>query len=81
MAKSLHDAGWDQFLQILTLKAERAGLITIAVNPDGTAQNCSGCGVKIPKTQQYATLALQQFFNAPDAVELTAQTYKEVASR
>jgi len=50
MAKSTYDAGWGQFLQILSIKAERAGLITIAVNPNGTTQNCSGCGTKVPKT-------------------------------
>jgi putative transposase len=52
MAKSTHDAGWGQFLQILSIKAERAGLLTIAVNPNGTTQNCSGCGQKVPKTIQ-----------------------------
>ncbi len=50
MAKSIHDAGWNQFLQILSIKAERAGLMAIAVNPNGTSQNCSGCGTKVPKT-------------------------------
>ncbi|BAZ25507.1 ISSoc10, orfB transposase [Kalymmatonema gypsitolerans NIES-4073] len=49
MAKSTHDAGWGQFLQILSIKAERAGLLAIAVNPNGTSQNCSGCGTKVPK--------------------------------
>lgn len=49
LAKSTHDAGWRQFLSILSIKAERAGLLTIAVNPNGTSQNCSGCGTKIPK--------------------------------
>jgi putative transposase len=49
LAKSTHDAGWGQFLQILSIKAERAGLLTIAVNPNGTSQNCSGCGAKVPK--------------------------------
>lgn len=49
LAKSIHDAGWGQFLQILLIKAERAGLLAIAVNPNGTSQNCSGCGVKIKK--------------------------------
>jgi putative transposase len=49
MAKSMHDAGWGQFLQILSIKAERAGLLAIAVNPNGTSQNCSGCGTKVPK--------------------------------
>ncbi|MEB3226538.1 MAG: transposase [Synechococcus sp.] len=50
LAKSTHDAGWGQFLQILSIKAERAGLLAIAVNPNGTSQNCSGCGIKVPKT-------------------------------
>ncbi len=50
LAKSTHDAGWGQFLAILSIKAERAGLMTIAVNPSGTSQNCSGCGTKVPKT-------------------------------
>jgi len=49
LAKSTHDAGWGQFLQILSIKAERAGLLAIAVNPNGTSQNCSGCGTKVPK--------------------------------
>lgn len=50
MAKSINDAGWGQFLQILSIKAERAGLLAISVNPNGTSQNCSGCGTKVPKT-------------------------------
>jgi len=52
MAKSINDAGWSTFLQILSIKAERAGLMAIAVNPNGTSQDCSGCGVKVPKTLQ-----------------------------
>jgi putative transposase len=50
MAKSTHDAGWGTFLQILAIKAERAGLLAIAVNPNGTTQDCSNCGQKVPKT-------------------------------
>jgi putative transposase len=50
MAKSTHDAGWGTFLQILSIKAERAGLMTIAVNPNGTTQDGSNCGTKVPKT-------------------------------
>lgn len=49
LAKSTHDAGWGQFLQILSIKAERAGLLAIAVNPNCTSQNCSICGVKVKK--------------------------------
>jgi len=50
MSKSVNDAGWGQFLLILSLKAANAGLQTIAVNPNGTTQDCSSCGVKVPKT-------------------------------
>jgi putative transposase len=52
MAKSTHDAGWGQFLQILSVKAANAGLMTIAVNSNGTTQECSSCGQKVPKTIQ-----------------------------
>jgi putative transposase len=50
MAKSTHDAGWGQFLQILSIKAERAGLLAIAVNANGTSQKCSNCGHLVKKT-------------------------------
>lgn len=48
-AKSIHDAGWSSFLSILQAKAENAGLLTIAVSAYNTSQNCSSCGVKVPK--------------------------------
>jgi putative transposase len=50
LAKSVHDAGWSQFLRILLAKAEEAGRHLVAVNPDGTTQRCSGCGEHVPKT-------------------------------
>lgn len=50
MSKSINDAGWGEFLAILTRKAESAGVGTVAVNPYNTTQNCSGCGVVVPKT-------------------------------
>ncbi|MCU0533464.1 MAG: transposase [Hydrococcus sp. Prado102] len=48
-AKSIHDAGWSSFLSILQTKAENAGLLTIGVSAYNTSQNCSACGVKVPK--------------------------------
>ncbi|WP_442949062.1 RNA-guided endonuclease InsQ/TnpB family protein [Nostoc sp.] len=49
LAKSVNDAGWGQFISILTVKAENAGLKVIAVNPNGTSQECSNCGTKVKK--------------------------------
>ena len=49
LAKSINDAGWGQFISILSNKAENAGLKVIAVNPNGTSQECSSCGHKVKK--------------------------------
>jgi IS605 OrfB family transposase len=50
LSKSISDAGWNQFLTILTSKAEEAGLAVVVVNPAGTSQVCSGCGRVVPKS-------------------------------
>jgi putative transposase len=50
LAKSVHDAGWGTFITILANKAEKAGCLTIGVNPSGTTQMCSDCDAHVPKT-------------------------------
>ena len=42
--KSMLDAGWGVFFQILTHKAESAGRTVIAVDPRNTSRACSQCG-------------------------------------
>jgi putative transposase len=49
LAKSIHDAGWSQFLSILSAKAACAGRRVVAVPPAYTSQTCSGCGVLVAK--------------------------------
>ncbi|HEX5155626.1 MAG TPA: transposase [Ktedonobacterales bacterium] len=49
LAKSISDAGWAQFLGILTYKAACAGRRVVAVPPAYTSQTCSGCGVIVSK--------------------------------
>jgi putative transposase len=49
LAKSVHDAGWSQFISILSDKAECAGRTLVKVNPAGTTQACSSCGEHVPK--------------------------------
>jgi len=50
LSKSILDAGWGNFIEIVSRKAESAGKTTVSVNPKGTTQNCSNCGTKVPKT-------------------------------
>ena len=49
LAKPIHDAGWASFLGWLACKAEEAGRKVIAVDPFGTSQICSACGVVVRK--------------------------------
>ena len=44
LAKSVLDAGWGQFLAILSAKAASAGRRVVAVRPHGTSQICPECG-------------------------------------
>lgn len=50
LAKSISDAGWGQFLNYLTYKAEEAGCKVEKVNHHYTSINCSACGERVPKT-------------------------------
>ena len=49
LAKSISDASWRLFRAVLASKAESADRLLIAVNPDYTSQDCSECGVRVPK--------------------------------
>ena len=49
LAKDVHDASWAKFIAMLRYKAEGAGSRLIEVNPVDTTQDCSGCGVRVPK--------------------------------
>jgi putative transposase len=49
LAKSIHDAGWSQFIDMLAYKAEDADRRVVKVDPRGTSQTCL-CGARVAKT-------------------------------
>ena len=50
LAKSISDAAWNTFLQILIAKAENAGRGVWKVSAAFTSQDCSGCGERVKKS-------------------------------
>jgi putative transposase len=50
--KAILDAGWAQFVSILTGKAEEAGRRVVLVNPAGTSIECQHCGRECTRPQQ-----------------------------
>jgi len=55
LSKSIFDAGWGTFLDILTDKAESAGGQVIRISPRFTTQKCSQCGELVQKSLSVRT--------------------------
>src|SRR5919199_1219120 len=55
LAKSIYDVAWSAFITILEAVAVKRGVHVVKVRPHGTSQDCSGCGVKVPKTLSIRT--------------------------
>ena len=50
LARRIGDAGWYNFITLLSSKAEEAGAQVIRVDPKGTTQECSRCGKTVKKS-------------------------------
>jgi len=44
--RAIRDAGWADFLSILSWQAAKAGREIVPIEPRNTTQTCSGCGAK-----------------------------------
>jgi putative transposase len=49
LGKSINDAGWNEFANMLCYKAEEAGCRVVFVDPDSTTKECSSCGEVVDK--------------------------------
>jgi putative transposase len=49
LAAAIMDATWGKLRQLTAYKVERRGGRVVLVNPSGTSQKCSGCGVVVKK--------------------------------
>jgi putative transposase len=85
--KSIQDAGWYSFRQILTCKAEWAGKRVIAVPPAYTSQDCSGCGERVQKSLSVRThvctncgLILDRDENAAKNIQWLGQSLRGLAA-
>lgn len=55
LAKSIQDASWNIFSNMLSYKMELLGKVFIQVAPHYTSQKCSGCGELVPKSLSVRT--------------------------
>ena len=44
LADAIHNASWNRFIQLLSYKAESAGLSVVKVDARNTSKECSNCG-------------------------------------
>lgn len=79
LAKSIADAAWNTFINILTSKAEEACRRVVKVDPRYTSQDCSTCGKRVKKDLSmrihscpYCGLVLDRDVNA--AINILART-------
>jgi len=50
LAKSISDASWSMFIDWVEYYAKLHKIVTVAVPPQYTSQDCSSCGERVKKT-------------------------------
>jgi putative transposase len=55
LSKSIHDAGWGQFLTWVKAYGVMHDIDVVAVPPKWTSQDCSACGIRVQKSLSVRT--------------------------
>ncbi len=55
LSKSISDAGWGMFRNMLAYKCEKQGGVLVKVEPKYTTQDCSSCGERVKKSLSIRT--------------------------
>ncbi|MEN1967852.1 RNA-guided endonuclease TnpB family protein [Lentibacillus sp. N15] len=66
LSKSITDAGWGMFRNMLSYKCERNGGLLLKVNPAFTSQDCSKCGTRVKKSLSIRTHICKRCGNIMD---------------
>jgi len=84
MRKLMLDAGWRKFIDFCGYKAESAGKRRVKVDPNGTTQECSGCGRIVRKVLServhrcgFCRMAISRDYNS--ALNIKSRGLKMVA--
>jgi len=78
LSKSINDASWNKFLQILSYKVEETGGQIVEINPKGTSQYCI-CGNKVKKSLAVRTHKCNKCGIKIDRDTMSAKLIKAIA--
>jgi putative transposase len=81
LAKSISDAAWTQFRSWVEYFAKVFGVVTVAVPPHYTSQNCSNCGKVVKKTLSTRTHTCPHCGHTQDRDHNAARNILEKALR
>ena len=81
LAKSISDAAWTQFREWLEYFGKVFGVVTVAVPPHFTSQNCSNCGKEVKKSLSTRTHNCRECGHIQDRDHNAARNILELALR
>ncbi|MBD2497318.1 RNA-guided endonuclease TnpB family protein [Nostoc sp. FACHB-280] len=81
LAKSISDAAWTQFRQWVEYFGKVFGVVTVAVPPHRTSQNCSNCGEVVKKSLSTRTHVCHHCGHIQDRDHNAARNILEIGLR